>query len=121
MLPVVSGGHEVRPALRGELRVPPLQQRGEPAKHGLELIALGAEPLHLGLQLEKLTLGPRVGDEAGHAERLVRRHAPGREHHAQHAREEQGDRQAEQPDPRIPEHGGQCTDSPREVKELREA
>ena len=69
MLPVVSRGHEMRPALlRGKLRVAPLQQRGEPAEDGLELIALGTEPLHLGFQLHELPLGSRVGAEPGQAD-----------------------------------------------------
>jgi hypothetical protein len=121
MLSVVSRGHEMRSALRGKLRVPPLKERGEPAEDALEFVALGAKPLHLRLERQEAALRPRVGDEAGHSQRLARRHAPGREHDAQDTREEQTERQPEQPDPWIVEHVDQCTDSPREVKELREA
>jgi hypothetical protein len=112
MLSVIARGHEVRPSL--------LQEHDEPAEDAAELVSLGTEPLYLRLQLQEPALGSRVGDDAGHFLRLVRRHAPSRQHDAQDAREEETDRQPEQPDPRIGEHDGQCTDSSREVKELRE-
>ena len=115
MLSVIPRRDHMRSSLRGQLRVPPLQERrSRPGRSGL--VPLGPEPLHLRW-LQQLALGP------GSAIRLGRRCASVGGTAGSTAPPSTPARKSPTASPKSQtpdvEHVGLCTDSRREVKELR--